>query len=384
MEVRLLKKGEEADYCRVSAASFIWSFDEKNVDEFTTPVYGAFDNGKLIAGLETPEFTANFCGTLLPALGIGGVASMPEQRRRGGVRAIFNELERIAPKKGWVFGALYPFSVEYYSKFGYTYFERKTVASIPFTNLSGFERNCNATLFEGESYEELYELHNKYVMQYNLATLRNEERFFCGKPLEKCNYFYVWHYPDGTAGGYADFTIDRTVSCLIVKDFICLDVEAMRGLIGFLRNYDGVVKNLKIGNIPLLSPLLDLLSQVDGVTYEYGGAPAGRIYDLPAILAANSYPDSHGSFVLECKDSIKANNGVFAVEYQNGKAQIKKSGRAKPDIILEPCAAAKLILSGRGYNCATASAVKGVTLCGDAEGFFRAFPSRPTAFIEGF
>ncbi len=215
-------------------------------------------------------------------------------------------------------------------------------------------------------------------------TLREDKRFFCDKPFEMCNYIYIWRYQNGRAGGYADFTVDRASKCVNVKDMICMDVEAMRGIIGFLRCYDGITNELRISNIACGSPLIDLLSQVDGVKYEFGGIPAARIYDLPAILAANIYPKDPGSFVLECKDSVLANNGVFAVEYQNGKAEITSNTQASPDIILEPCAAAKLLLSGRGYNRETASAVNGVTLCSDAADFFRAFPNRPTSFIEGF
>lgn len=385
MEVRLLTKREIPEYQKISAASFMWKFNPETDNELKDGVYGAFDDkGRLVAGLETPLFTGNYCGKLLPVIGIGGVAAMPEYRRGGSVRAIFNELERLAPEKGWAMGFLYPFSINYYSKFGYAYTNRLISVSVDFAKLTAFERSNSVTLFDGKGFDELFALHNKCALRYNLMTLREDKHFFCDKPFENARYTYIWRYPDGSAGAYADFEIDRQTKSLNARDLWFLDGEALRGIIGFLRNYDGVASKLVIGHLPQTSALLDLFSQVDGVAYSFAGCPAGRIYDLPTILKANDYPQSTGRFVLRCIDSVEQNNGVFEVEYSGGRCCVTENSGAEPDITLDACACARILLSGRGFTAESARVLDGVELDGNCVDFFRAFPHRPTAFIEGF
>lgn len=385
MEVRLLTKSEIPEYQKISAASFMWKYNPETDNDPEDKVYGAFDDsGRLVAGLETPLFTGNYCGRLLPVVGIGGVASMPEQRRSGSVRAIFNELERIAPQKGWAMGFLYPFSIKYYSKFGYAYTNRLLNIGVDFAMLTDFERNTDATLFDGESFDELFELHNKCALKYNLMTLRQDKSFFCDKPFENARYTYIWRYGDGKAGAYADFEVDRQTRCVNVRDLHFVDKPALYGIIGFLRNYDGIASRLVISRVPQASALVDLVSQIDRVELSLAGCPAGRIYDLPAILNANDYPQTPGSFVLRCVDSIEQNNGVFAVEYGNGEAAVTKTNNAKPDITLDACAAARILLSGRGFTAESIGMLQGAELSGDCSDFLRAFPHRATAFIEGF
>ena len=61
MEVRFIKPEEAVDYLKISAASFIWKFDAEVDKEVEIPVLGAFNNGKLIAGVEIFDFKIKKC-----------------------------------------------------------------------------------------------------------------------------------------------------------------------------------------------------------------------------------------------------------------------------------------------------------------------------------
>ena len=84
MEVRLIKPEEAVPYLKISAASFIWKFDKEVDKEVEIPVLGAFNNGKLIAGVEIFDFKTNYCGNLLnrsssrPSM--SSLSSMPASR----------------------------------------------------------------------------------------------------------------------------------------------------------------------------------------------------------------------------------------------------------------------------------------------------------------
>jgi hypothetical protein len=125
-----------------------------------------------------------------------------------------------------------------------------------------------------------------------------------------------------------------------------------------------------------------LADRIDGISYEYGGGAAGRIYNLKTVLENNHYPEEYGKFRLKSIDTIDRNNGIFEVEYCNGKAEITYRTDGEYDISLTPPAAARLLLAGEGHNKDTAVFIDGVELKNDAADFFRAFPHRVTRFAD--
>lgn len=76
---------------------------------------------------------ARFDGRIVELGGIGGVASLPQYRRKGGIRALMNAVLRDMYDRGFVFSGLYPFSRAYYKKFGYTDGGTAMTWTIPFS-----------------------------------------------------------------------------------------------------------------------------------------------------------------------------------------------------------------------------------------------------------
>ena len=380
MEVRYINKKEEVDFLKISAASFIWKFDAEVDTGTKVPVLGAFNDGKLIAGIEMYDFRVNYCGNVVNAIIASGVCSLPESRRMGGIRAIFDEIGRTAIENDWVLGFLHPFSIEYYGQFGYSNLNRMFSVKVPFEKLKSIPRSTDVVLYTGEQFDDLSAVHEKCAMTENLMGLREEKKHFCDTPLEEADYTYLHYNEAGEADGYVRFTVKRPDD-LIVDDLYVLTPEALKGIVGFLRNYDGIVKNLIVKKQYQGSPFSCLTDRIDGVRYDYDGVAAGRIYNLKKLLEINDYPEKYGKFRVRCIDNFEQNNGVFEVEYQNGKATVTKTD-GEYDICLTATAAAKLMLSGEGYTASTAAFIDGVTINGNADDFFRAFPYRVTRFVD--
>lgn len=381
MDVRFIKPDEAVDYLKISAASFIWKFDKDVDKEVEMPVLGAFHGGKLIAGVEVFDFKCNYCGNLINTVVLSGICSQPECRRMGGVRAIFDEVGRTAVENDIVAGFLSPFSIEYYEKFGYANLNRVFNISVPFHKLAHIPRNTDVELFTGEQLEELCELHNKCVFKENLMTLREDKKHFCQQPFDEADYTYIHRTPSGEADGYVRFKVSRP-DTLVADELFALSPDALKGIIGFLRNYDGIVKNLVVKRQYQGSPLSCLVDRIDGVKYEGDGGYAGRIYNLKKLLESNVYPEEHGKFSILSLDELPQNKGIFDVEYENGKAIVTQRADGDYDIALTPPAAARLLLAGEGHTAETAIFLDGVELKGNAEAFFRAFPHRPTRFTD--
>lgn len=383
MEIRYIKPEEAVDYLKISAASFIWKFDAEEDKEVEIPVLGAFNNEKLIAGVEVFDFKCNYCGNILNSVVLSGVCSQPEHRRLGGIREIFDEVAKSAIKNDITFGFLSPFSITYYEKFGFANLNRLFAIKVPFENLKNIPRCTDVELFTGEQIDELCALHNKCAMQENLICLREDKKHFCDKPLEEADYTYIHRNSKGEADGYTRFKVNRP-NDVVVEELFVLNPEALYGIVGFLRNYDGITKNLIVNKQYPGSPFACLTDRIDNITYENKGGYAGRIYNLKKLLENNIYPDEYGKFTILSVDDLEQNKGIFEVEYQNGKAVVTHKNEGDYDIALTASAAAKLLLAGEGHTAQTAIFIDGVKLKNNADDFFRAFPYRATRFIDSF
>ncbi len=381
MEIRYIRPDEAADFQKVSAASFAWKFNAEKDGTVKVPVLAAFLNGKLIAGVEIFDFKTNYCGNLLNSIVVSGVCSRPEHRRIGSVREIMKKIGETALENDWTIGFLHPFSIEYYEKFGYANLNRMFAIRVPFENLRHIPRNTDAVLYTGEQFEDLKELHTKCALRENLMTLREEKKYFCDTPLESADYTYMRYDTDGKADGYVRFTVERPNE-LNVEELFALSPEAVYGIIGFLRNYDGIVKDLFVRMQYQGSGFACIADRIDGVTYEFNGSTAARIYNLKKLLENNSYPKEYGKFRILSIDEFEQNNGIFEVEYQDGKAVVTHKAEGDYDIALTASAAARLMLAGEGHTAKTAIYIDGVEINGNADDFFRAFPYRQTRFMD--
>lgn len=381
MEIRYINKDEAADFQKVSAASFIWKFNAEEDSTVNMPVLAAFDGERLVAGVELYDYKSNYCGKILNSLVISGVCSQPECRRMGGVRKIFEKIEELAVENDWAFGFLHPFSIAYYEKFGFANLNRMFSINVPFEKLKHIPYSSDVTLYKGENFEELCELHKKCAFTENLIALRDERKHFCETPLEEADYTYIHRDANGEADGYVGFKVNRPDD-VTVSDLYFLSPDALKGIIGFLRCYDGIAKNLIVRKQYPGSPLACLVENVDNVVFKPDGGSAARIYNMQKVLESNSYPEAYGKFRLKCIDTMQQNNAVFEVEYQNGKATVAKKADGDYDIMLTAPVAAKLLLAGEGIDAQTAAYLNGVEIKGNAEDFFRAFPYRRTRFTD--
>ena len=83
--------------------------------------YAAFldDDQTMLATMTVVPWTARFDGHDVSMGGIGGVASLPQHRRGGAIRACFGVALRDMYANGTLLSYLYPFSNAFYRKFGY-------------------------------------------------------------------------------------------------------------------------------------------------------------------------------------------------------------------------------------------------------------------------
>lgn len=385
MIVRKLTLDDYAQFSEVSASAYIYNSEEttfeENVDNF-----GAFiDDGKtLISQLEC-GFKHNFyCGKKIGCAAIGGVASKPEYRRMGGVRAVFNTVLQHAINKGAVVSILYPFSIEYYRKFGYETILRCVHAECSFKTFENIERFNEVTLAREEHKEIIKSIYTEIAQKQNMLFARDNCENFCFTPYKNCVFTYFVNRDD--AKGYVTFTLNRSARTVNVSELLFNNKTALFNLLGFIKVYDGNYDTVHFDKLPVSSPVFEIIKDENRLVkrvYTYDGA--ARILDVEGILKATEYPEEKGCFSIKITDlQIEENNGVFTVSYENGKCEVRKNVSAEYDIAMDIPAASRIILGREGLTLDEISYISNVEIKTNCVGFLRVFPKKTTLFYDGF
>lgn len=385
MVIRKLNEKDIDQHNEVSSSSFIWKVGEKDDHLPEGILLGAFtdDGNTLMSNLECIPFSTYFGNTVLKCLGIGGVATRPEYRRGGFVRALFNESFKMSVEHGWDFSLLSPFSTVYYRKFGYETVIWHISAKGETSALSHIDRCFDVELVTPDNVSKLIELYNGIAKSTDLLVVRKESKDFFHKPFTDCEYTYMYK-KNGKPRGFVSYTIDRPTSLISVNEIYFYDREALLGLLGFLRVYESNFKYISFSKLPITTPVIDVIGEPRAFTLTLFPGNAGRILNMERILSANVYPKEYGRFSFLSLDDIPACSGVFNVEYEKGKCLITRSDGGDYDFSVSVCAASRLFLTQEGLSENMLAYVDGFEKKRDLADFIRAFPKKRTDFNKSF
>ncbi len=390
MIIRQLRPDENVKAFEVRSIGYGFSIDikEESKKELKDEVIGAFldDNETLVAIVYILEYKNNYCGNVVPCLGIGGIATRPEYRRFGAVRKIMEKILSMAPERGWVTSFLHPFSYDYYRKFGYERLVKRIKIKVADTAFMVCERNTNAKLYSYKNPEllkDILQVYNTYALRYSSMLIRDEcTDAYSLDPYTSRQHTYVHYSDEGKPDAIATvevFDEDK----INISEICYVDANGLRGMLGFLRMFDGQVNEFCFNNLPETSEIDYILHEYTKMQYSIDSRAMGRVLLVEEALKQNIYPKEYGHFRLKSEDVLLFNNAVFDVEYKDGKATVKKlSADAEFDISCTVPPLSRFMLGG-GFSADTASYLDGVNLKGDASDFFRAFPDR-NLFIHDF
>lgn len=267
MEVRKLA-GEEryaayltAVYCFHSRVEDVEANRERQLNA-TIEDWGAFDdNNTLMARVINNHFNFYVDGTAVKAGGIGAVATLPEYRNSGAIRAIFKDLLPEAYANGEVISALYPFKHEFYRKFGYETVIGWSQYSLTPELLCRYRFDGEVVKWkQGDPITDFMTVYNAFAPQYNLAHKRTEEQMLEHMKAEKeyidRRFSYVLK-EDGEPIAYVIFKDikNNPAAILQVEECAWTGREGFRAVLGFLARFEA-----DYGTIELRLPAgIDLL-----------------------------------------------------------------------------------------------------------------------------
>ena len=320
---------------------------------------------------------------------VGGVGTPPENRRRGYVRAIFDEMFRRAPEYGWAVSLLHPFSFGYYRKFGYERVGDHRILTFPMRALEFVPYYKD---FEplGDHLEEALAVYHDWARGRNLSLRRGGSLFAQDCFGDHGSQVYLVR-ENGEVAGYVALAVQNHLvvnhmegDYLHVYELVYRTPSALTKLLGVLRMFDGQNEVVRIHNCAMAPEIELTLRHYTHTQIQVLPDIMARPLDLPAMLRQNVWPRESGGFVFRVEDSLPDVGGTWEVAYADGGCEVKRADGKSPCAVFIPQAVVSLLYGYEEYDEALLRFTPGAEVCGDVNDLVRAFPKRPCGMYEHF
>ena len=334
-----------------------------------------------------------FCDKWVRTLRVGGVATDPEYRRGGYVRAMIEKSLREARERGWVVALLHPFSFNYYRKFGYERVADHLIVDLPIEKLGLYPRCPDFVRVRTQAQQrDVMRVYDAFSAGRNVLTRRLDAEAYPLSANIGAGVTYLHHNEGGEPDAYLKLSISKEMDVnhlcngvLRVQELAYTDKAALIAALGFLRMFDGEVDSVHFDNIAMAPEVDWVLKHYVHARYRLLPDIMARILDAEALLRANRYPESAGCFTLRVTDEYHVASGAWRVTYAHAQAQIERlDDSAACDLTMDVRPLAMLLYGALTVDAHSIAYLDGVTVNGSAEDFLRAFPKRPCGMFEHF
>lgn len=298
-------------------------------EKFWSERWAAFeDDGQtMMSYFAALPYMVQFDGKEYKMVGIGGVASLPQYRRRGGIRGCFEAALPSMYQDGVAFSYLYPFSTAYYRKFGYEMGCEKMQYHVRLSSMERFETGGSIHLLEPGKLlpEEIRQIYRTWQENYNMMVINEDfEYAWVGRsnPVKDQEFTYVYRSGTGIPMGYMTVKTvhepdGRNLNC---TRFCFTCGEGLKGLFQVLlalgSNHEYVTLTLPTDvDMSLFFP-----EWSSGASARKLYAGMVRVVNVETVLKGARYIGSGKVSISISDGQIKENNGVFEVAFQDGRA----------------------------------------------------------------
>lgn len=380
MIARLLKPEESWRWNQVMAAAFEWDFDlekakaeaarEKTEEELREQArnrcFGALsDDGKILYGcVNSREYTCRFDGGAYKLGGIGGVSTLPPYRHNGAIRASLSASLRDMYENGFTFSYLYPFSTQYYRKFGYEVGAEARRWVMPLADIR--PKDVGGTIeqiFPGDDFSPLLEIYDACFGDCNMSAVR--DRYDAGlekaKLMEEHRYVYVWRNEAGAPRGLMIAHKTREDGAIVMdcnhtfgaqneNGFLFCDMEALSALLFFVKSafsadYDKISFTTR-REIDLTS----LVGENNSASCSMFWNGMLRVVNVRRVLE-NCNCRGTGCVRIAVEDTILPENcGTWKLTFAPGQVNFVEKTEEQPDVSLTINAFSALICGARDVH----------------------------------
>ena len=353
---------------------------------------GAFDGGKLLAGTYEIDYLMRFDGHSVKMTGIGGVGTLPEARRGGHVRRIFEKILPESYEKGYIFSNLSHFSHDFYRKFGYEVTCTRNNISISTSDFDIRSTGEFVPILPGDDTSGLAEVHSSYIANINHGIHRDYwpdnrawKMFTREDSCATGTFIYLWIDEKGKPCSYIKYKdeVEDGDHKMAVSELAFVDKKGLYGILGIVGSLSAQYSDFKWQMPSFIDPF-DFIGDAWAVNTRINPREMTRVVNAKAALELMRRPYGSGEYVIEIEDkNITANNGKYLVAF--GEGGIKVSSTTKEaDISCDILSLSQLVTGYRSLENALFSRCEGLQVNGNLDTLLRVFTKRPQHVTEYF
>lgn len=257
-------------------------------------------------------------------MGIGGVSTLPQYRRSGGVRGCFESALPDMYAQGAAFSYLYPFSTAFYRKFGYELGCERNDYKFKLAGMPRVETGGCCDLLEPgkEGFREAIRVIDAvWQRRFNCMVIDGEIEYQWidkANPFRDAEYTYVYRSVQGNPKGYMTYESDKSGETVKCRRFVFVDIEGFYGLMNLLHTLASDRAYITM-TLPVDVELGAILPEWSQGVVECARRQAGmvRVVNVVQVLKKARMRGT-GELVIGVTDGqIAPNNGRFAVRFEN-------------------------------------------------------------------
>ncbi|MCQ2558125.1 MAG: GNAT family N-acetyltransferase [Oscillospiraceae bacterium] len=323
--------------------------------------WASFDeHGSMMSTLSALALSMRFDGNICSCAGIGGVATLPQYRRSGGIRECFRTMLPQLYEQGCELSYLYPFSTAYYRRFGYENCVQRLNVSVDLSQLQPepFSGSCRLSEASAPLKDEIRSIDACLESHYNMAVQHTDADYAWvleQDPAARQEFCYVCYRKNGAPCSYTVFRKQDQADGrnLVCSRFCFLDREGFDGLMHLFKSLASDHRYVKftLPNTPAMRYLLPEWS-LGAVIWATEAAGMVRAVNVRRLLEKAAYLGSGCIRLKICDEQIPQNNGCFRVEFCSGRAISVQPCSDEPDLSLGVAAFSALICGVSDFSSA--------------------------------
>jgi predicted acetyltransferase len=337
--------------------------------------------GRVLAGMDAIPMRMWFDGRVADMTGIGGVVTLPEARRQGHIRKLFEKIFADIYGQGAVFSHLFPFSHEYYRKFGYEHCGSAPKYVLPLAQARKLGSGGTACEYaEGAARDELVAVYEAYASRHNAMVSRGAKQWekVFGLSLADNGRIYCWKDGGGAIKAWAKFK--RAGDTMEISDIAWANREGMLGILQFMGAFEAEAKKMSLRPGPELIPELYWENLYD-IEIQNQWLGMNRIVNAKRALELMEKPGD-GRFVIKIADDFaRWNSRAYAVAFGGGGCEVSETAQAA-DIEASATALAQLLLGC--YELRQLAQRPDVSVNGDMRALSRVFRKKNILISDYF
>ncbi len=263
--------------------------------------------------------------------GIAGVATWPENRRKGHVSQLLGQALKVMKEEGQTLSFLHPFSIPFYRKYGwelYAEYKNYIITSKQFPPKIEYPGKVVRDIKDISILNKLYQ---SFASCYQ-GTLVRDEEWWKYTVLDHTKYSAVYYSLDGEPQGYVLYELKDKM--LVCNEFVYLNEEARKALWTFFSNHDSRIEQVKLTMVPVDDNLPYMLPdpRVIQETIPYFMA---RIVDIDSFLQQYTFEAGNRSeLTIQIDDAAASwNAGLWKISInEQGQAKVTKVMEEKEEI----------------------------------------------------